>query len=201
MSLSLLLLPSLLPAPSLSPSTTSGWSVSRVPATLARRVQAAAEPNHLVPRHEREHMTEKIGAALDEFEIEEFLESSGLGVLGLAKEGAAYTIPIAFAYDEGNNRCILRFVGRQDSKKREFAAATRTATLTVYDWEAPEAWRSVVLVGTLSELDSDSIASAAALFADVGEEAALDIFNKPLEEYETAWYEFNIAEMTGRAGY
>ena len=145
-------------------------------------------------------MTEKIGEPLDDFEIEEFLESTGLGVLGLAKEGAAYTIPIAFAYDGGNHRCILRFVMGQDSKKQEFAAATRTATLTIYDWQSAEAWRSVVLVGTLSELDTDEVASAAALFADVGEQAALDIFNRPLEEYETAWYEFKIAEMTGRAG-
>jgi nitroimidazol reductase NimA-like FMN-containing flavoprotein (pyridoxamine 5'-phosphate oxidase superfamily) len=145
-------------------------------------------------------MTEKIGTALDEFEIEEFLESAGLGVLGLARDGAAYTIPIAFAYDEGNNRCILRFVMGQDSKKAAFAEATRTASLTVYDWDTPEAWRSVVLVGTLSELDTDDVATAAALFADVGEEAALDIFNRPLEEYETAWYEFKIAEVTGRSG-
>ena len=146
-------------------------------------------------------MTENIGEALDDFEMEEFLESRGLGVLGLAKEGAAYTIPIAFAYDGSNHRCILRFVMGQDSKKKEFAEVTRTATLTVYDWETPEAWRSVVLMGTLRELDSDEVSSAAALFADVGKEAALDIFNKPLEEFETAWYEFNIAEMTGRGGY
>ncbi len=178
--------------------TALGWVLPRF---VVAALWAWLEPNHLVPGAEVSLMTGKIGTPLDDFEIEEFLQHSGLGVLGLAKDGAAYTIPIAFAYDGDNNRCVLRFVMGQDSKKREFAAATRTATLTVYDWESADAWQSVVLVGTLSELETDDVASAAALFADIGEEAALDIFNQPLDEYETAWYEFSIAEMTGRGAY
>lgn len=146
-------------------------------------------------------MTDHIGVALDDFEVEEFLERRGLGVLGLARDDTAYTFPIAFAYDGSNHRCILRFVMGTDSKKAAFAEATETATLTVYSWESTASWRSVNLVGRLRELDSDEIAGAAALFSAVGEEAALDIFNQPLEEFETAWYEFDIAEMTGRGNY
>ena len=146
-------------------------------------------------------MTEHIGVPLDDFEVEEFLESRGLGVLGLARADTAYTIPIAFAYDGSNHRCILRFVAGEDSKKAAFADATETATLTVYAWESPERWQSVNLSGELRRLDSDEIAGAAALFSDVGEEAALDIFNDSLDAYETSWYEFAIEEVTGRGNF
>ncbi|MEF8776984.1 MAG: pyridoxamine 5'-phosphate oxidase family protein [Haloarculaceae archaeon] len=146
-------------------------------------------------------MTEHIGVAMDDFEVEEFLEHRGLGVLGLARDETAYTLPIAFAYDGSNHRCILRFVMGADSKKAAFAEATETATLTVYAWESKASWQSVNLAGRLRELDSDEIAGAAALFSDVGEEAALDIFNRSLEEFETAWYEFDIVEMTGRGNF
>jgi len=146
-------------------------------------------------------MTENIGEPLDDFEMEEFLEDSGLGVLGLARDGVAYSIPIAFAYDAPNHRCILRFVMGEDSTKREFLATTEEASLAVYDWESAGEWESVVLAGTLEELDGEDIAGAAAVFADIGEEGALEVFNRPLEEYETAWYALSIAEMTGRGAF
>lgn len=146
-------------------------------------------------------MTETIGEPLDDFEIEEFLASRGLGVLGLARDGTAYTIPIAIAYDAGHHRCILRFVMSEESKKRDFAAATETASLTVYQWDSPGAWRSVVLGGTLEVIDSEDVPQAAAVFSDIGEEAALDVFSRPLEEYDTAWYAFEIDEITGRGAF
>lgn len=36
------------------------------------------------------------------------------------------------------------------------------------------------------------------MFSDVGEETALEVFNKPISEYETVWYELDITEITGR---
>lgn len=45
--------------------------------------------------------------------------------------------------------------------------------------------------------DSD-LAEAATLFSDVGEEAALEVFNEPITEYETVWYELDITDVTGR---
>jgi len=60
-------------------------------------------------------MSPDIGVEPDAEEIDAFLREQGLGVLGIAKGGQAYTIPIAFAYDSGSNRCFFRFIMDDDS--------------------------------------------------------------------------------------
>lgn len=144
-------------------------------------------------------MSEIIGTAMDEHEISQFLTDRGLGVLGFAADGEAYTIPIAFAYDDEANRCILRFLAKGESKKREFVSATAVGSLTAYEWTGPDDWRSVVARGPLRSLDDDELAQAAALFSDLGAESALEVFNEPVSAYETGWYELRITELTGRA--
>lgn len=143
-------------------------------------------------------MAEQIGVPLDKYETEQVLESQGLGVLGFAKENEAYTIPIAYAYDASTDRCLFRFVITADSTKAAFLSAVEIASLTVYEWRGVDDWRSVVARGPLQPLPPDDIGHAAALFSDLGNEAALDIFNEPLTEYETAWYELEIDELTAR---
>jgi nitroimidazol reductase NimA-like FMN-containing flavoprotein (pyridoxamine 5'-phosphate oxidase superfamily) len=146
-------------------------------------------------------MSETVGEAMDDVEIGRFLRNRGLGVLGLAADGEAYTIPIAFAYDEESRRCIFRFLATEDSEKMAFVSRTEIASLTAYEWGGPADWRSVVLRGPLSRLADDDMAQAAALFADLGAEAALDVFTKPVSAYETGWYELQIEECTGRGGF
>lgn len=143
-------------------------------------------------------MSEHIGEPLDDYEIKDFLTDRGLGILGLATDGAAYTLPIAFAFDESHDRCILRFVMGPDSKKRRLVADTTTASLTSFEWHGKHDWKSVVITGPIRQVPDDDLAQAAALFSDLGEEAALDVFNKPLDAFETAWFELEIAEITGR---
>lgn len=144
-------------------------------------------------------MTQDIGDEIDRYEIGQFLKDRGLGVLGLAKSGEAYTIPIAFAYDDDKDRCIFRFVMTDNSLKRQFLSETESASLTAYEWRSPDDWKSVVARGPLHEVPGEDLAEAAALFSDVGKETALEIFNEPISEYETLWYELEIAEITGRA--
>jgi nitroimidazol reductase NimA-like FMN-containing flavoprotein (pyridoxamine 5'-phosphate oxidase superfamily) len=146
-------------------------------------------------------MSETVGEAMDDVEISQFLPNRGLGVLGLAADGESYTIPIAFAYDEASRRCIFRFLATGDSEKMAFVSKTDVASLTVYEWSGPDDWRSVVLRGPLSRLGDDEMGQAAALFSDVGAEAALDVFNQPVSAYETGWYELDIEECTGRGGF
>lgn len=143
-------------------------------------------------------MSDNIGEAMDEFEIERLLTERSLGVLGLARNGEAYTIPIAFAYDEAGTRCILRFIMGEASTKRAFVSETMTASLTTFEWHGADDWRSVVVRGPIRELTGDAMARAAALFSDIGEEAALDVFNEPISAYDAAWYELEAAEVTGR---
>lgn len=143
-------------------------------------------------------MSHQIGVELDRYEIEEFLKERGLGVLGLAREGEAYTFPIAFAYDDAADRCIFRFVMTEDSMKRRFVSKTDTASLTVYEWRTKDEWKSVVVRGPIQQITDEDLAHVAALFSDIGEEAALEVFNDPISEYETGWYEMDITETTAR---
>lgn len=135
---------------------------------------------------------------MDDDEIQQFLTERGLGVLGLARDGRAYTFPIAFAADEDVERCLFRFVMANGSRKRAYLPETETASLTVYRWAGPEDWQSVVLHGSLAPLADEEMAYAAALFSDVGPEAALDVFNRSLSAYDTAWYELDVEESIGR---
>lgn len=143
-------------------------------------------------------MSEEVGRALDEHEIDQLLTEQGLGVLGLGNADEAYTIPMAFAYDSTENRCIFRFITTAESRKSTFAAATERASLTVYEWRRPSEWQSVVISGPLRRIESEELAEAATLFSDVGSESALDVFNAPISEYDTEWYELVADEITGR---
>lgn len=143
-------------------------------------------------------MSPDIGVELDPEEIESFLQEQGLGVLGIARGGEAYTFPIAFAYDRGTDRCFFRFIMGEESMKRVFAAETNRASLTVYEWATKSQWKSVVLRGQIRQVDHSELSKAATLFSEVGEEAALEVFNKPISEYETEWYELDADEVTGR---
>ncbi|WP_187433073.1 pyridoxamine 5'-phosphate oxidase family protein [Natronococcus pandeyae] len=143
-------------------------------------------------------MSQDIGVELEADEIESFLQEQGLGVLGIAKEGEAYTIPIAFAYDGDSHRCFFRFVIGEESMKQSLVSETELASLTVYEWATPNQWKSVVIRGRIRQVPDADLAEAATLFSVVGEEATLEVFNEPLSEYETVWYELDISEITGR---
>lgn len=143
-------------------------------------------------------MTDEIGNPLDEYDITTVLHRRGIGVLGLADGTDAYTIPVAYAYDEENNRCVFRFVMTDDSLKRTFLDGTDTASLTVFEWNGANDWNSIIARGPISRIATDDLGRVAALFAAVGEEAALEIFNRPLSAYETVWYALDVTSMTGR---
>lgn len=143
-------------------------------------------------------MSRAIGVELEEHEIENFLKEQGLGVLGFAKGNEAYTIPIAFAYDGGGNRCFFRFIMDENSLKRVFVSETEIASLTVYEWKTKNQWKSVIIKGPIQPVADSDLAEAATLFSDIGKEAALEVFNDPISEYETMWYELKISEIEGR---
>lgn len=144
-------------------------------------------------------MSRQVGEQLSEAEIDGYLEQAGLGVLGFANGGEAYTIPIAFAFDR--DRCLFRFLMGPASEKRDFVAETETASLTVYSWVAKDEWQSVVVRGPLSELPDEELTHAATRFSDVGETAALEVFNQPLSEMDSGWYELVIEEKAGRGAF
>ncbi len=135
------------------------------------------------------------GITMTPHEIEEFLNEQATGVLSLSKERRAYGIPMSFAYDPERERAVMDFGFAEESKKREFLRSTDEACLTVYEWNGPHDWKSVVMNGSLEPIDE----------ADVDEQlegwyqrVAKDI-DVPGANVELQWYELHADELTGVA--
>lgn len=138
------------------------------------------------------------GTEMSREEIEEFLIEIGIGTLSLANEGNAYAIPISFAYDEQFHRCFFDLGFGPDSKKREFIRSTDLGCLSVYEWESPYSWTSVVLTGILratEEIDR----SVEYEFYEQASDIDITVFDIPPSKINQTWYEFDIKSHSGRS--
>ena len=134
------------------------------------------------------------GNRMSAAEIETFLNEQGTGVLCLANEQTAYGIPVAFAYDGDRERAILDLGFAPDSRKREFIETTDEVCLTVYEWDGPHDWQSVLLRGSFEELTEDEVdEEIEAWFHTVAKD--VDVRDGPLE---LQWYELRAEDVSGR---
>jgi nitroimidazol reductase NimA-like FMN-containing flavoprotein (pyridoxamine 5'-phosphate oxidase superfamily) len=96
------------------------------------------------------------GNEMDDETARAFLRDRGFGVLSLASGGDAYGIPISYGYDTSTERLYFVFLRPgETSKKERFSEATETASFLVFDVPSREAWRTVVVTGTLRGVDDD----------------------------------------------
>ncbi|MFB6184553.1 MAG: pyridoxamine 5'-phosphate oxidase family protein [Haloarculaceae archaeon] len=137
---------------------------------------------------------------LDETAVAELLGETGHGVLSLARNGEAYAIPVAYAFD--GETFFVRLGMTPDSRKRAFVETTETACLVVYRAEstdAPQAlatW-SVVATGPLRE---PTEAERMAFPADELNRrfAPLRIFDEAIDEIDVELYALDPETLTGR---
>ncbi len=126
-------------------------------------------------------------------DTEAFLTEQASGVLCLADDRRAYGVPVAFAYDAGGERAVLDLGFAPGSKKREFIETTDEVCLTAYEWSATRDWKSVVMTGTLAELDDDAVDDETeAWFHTV----ATDI-DAEERDLTLQWYELRVEELSG----
>jgi nitroimidazol reductase NimA-like FMN-containing flavoprotein (pyridoxamine 5'-phosphate oxidase superfamily) len=91
-----------------------------------------------------------------EDELDDALRELTHGTLSLARDGEAYGVPISFGYD--GERIFLYLIKFGDrSKKIEFSEQTETASLTAYEANSRFDWKSVIVTGSLHELDEDEV--------------------------------------------
>lgn len=139
------------------------------------------------------------GTEMSEENVRSLLESKGHGVLSMGAGNRGYGLPMTYRYDEENERVILGFVNAPGSKKQEFTATTEEATLTVYDFEDVDAWESVVVTGTIHPVDeSDFSDQFVPLFFLEGGDEGDDRRLVDFDEYDRAWYELRIDDVSGR---
>ena len=141
----------------------------------------------------------KYGVVMDDEEVATFLERQGIGTLSLGDERGGYGVPMSFGYDRSRERCILQLSFGEDSEKATYIESGNQVSLSTYEWNAVDDWRSVVVRGTLHELSSVEEPWAMGLFAAYSKIASREIFQQPLEDLEFEWYELRIDDIHGRA--
>ena len=137
------------------------------------------------------------GMEMGATEIEEFLNEQATGVLSLSQDDRAYGVPMSFAYDGEHDRVIMDMAFGPESKKAGFIESTEEICLTVYDWEGPNEWRSVIVTGTLEAVSEDELDDEiVSWFYTVAKD--IDISSANIEMH---WYELSIEEVSGYALY
>lgn len=139
------------------------------------------------------------GVEMSGAEIPSFLDSRGHGVLSIGGE-IPYAIPISYGDDADNERFVFQFLWHEESAKREQLDASDRGTLTVYRFDNPDEWRSVVATGRLEPIEDGTEAAVAAanVFAPHAATVALTVFERPAEELDAGWSEFQIDDISGR---
>jgi nitroimidazol reductase NimA-like FMN-containing flavoprotein (pyridoxamine 5'-phosphate oxidase superfamily) len=148
---------------------------------------------------------------MNDEETVEFLQNQGHGVLALANHNESYGVPVSFGYTEEEGEAavylyLLQF--GEASKKLEFAEQTGQACLIVYNVENGDTWRSVIVTGSLTDLEDESGVETVNRITDreyidniMGENAWFPVFEE-LEEpiTDTRRFLLNVDEITGRQG-
>ena len=136
------------------------------------------------------------GKTMGQTEIQDFLNEQATGVLSLSKDGQAYGIPMSFAWEKETERAIMDFGFADGSKKREFIETTEEVCLTVYEWNSPNDWRSVVVTGSLGKLAEEDVDDdLVSWYYDVAKD--IDVSGS----VELEWYELDADEISGTALY
>lgn len=130
---------------------------------------------------------------MDDDEVEGFLASHSLGVLGLSTEGAPFLIPMSYGFD-GGSRLYFFFVVGRESRKAELASEAESASFLVYSAETLFNWSSVLLTGTLRRLPEEKRSDLSEAHAPGWRP---ELFEAASETEETQLYEFRIREWTG----
>jgi nitroimidazol reductase NimA-like FMN-containing flavoprotein (pyridoxamine 5'-phosphate oxidase superfamily) len=90
-------------------------------------------------------------------ELTEFLGTGGTGVISFQTSGtkAPYSRPVSYGYDGESDRFYFRLAFSPESGKRDALLDLQVSFVT-YD-ERDGVWHSVVVTGTLDEIDDDHL--------------------------------------------
>ncbi|MDY7082820.1 MAG: pyridoxamine 5'-phosphate oxidase family protein [Halobacteria archaeon] len=135
-------------------------------------------------------------------EIDDFLNETGDGVIAFSKDGQPYSVPISIGYTD--NKIYLKFGYRDGSKKKKYLEANKNVSVTTYETTEDTkstsvlydvAWRSVVVQGTLHEVEDPEAIDAA---LETHPSDADNPWGLPRAEVEFEVYRLEIDEITGR---
>ena len=93
-------------------------------------------------------------------EVDDFLLSRGTGVLSLSRENESYSVPVTYGYRPEDGFFCLVLSYSPNSEKREWVRNTETVSFVVYDLEPNMDAESVVVRGSLVEVEDDEMEDA-----------------------------------------
>lgn len=141
-------------------------------------------------------------------EIVDFLEHQGHGTLALANENDSYAVPVSFGYTDEHGGAVYLYLHQfgERSKKIEFADDADQVCLVAYDVKSREQWRSVIVTGSLRQMEA-SVTSISSLsdqeYIDevMGDNAWFPVFQSLEESITTSYrYLLSIDDITGYQG-
>jgi nitroimidazol reductase NimA-like FMN-containing flavoprotein (pyridoxamine 5'-phosphate oxidase superfamily) len=130
---------------------------------------------------------------MDDAEVERFLSSQSMGVLGLPTEDTPYLLPMSYGFDGGSSLYFFYVVGEQ-SRKDELSTQTKNASFLVYSAETAFNWESVLMTGRIRKLPEENRTD---IMEDVAPSWRPELFETASKIQETHLYEFRIQEWTG----
>ena len=140
-----------------------------------------------------------VGSTMTEDEIRTVLRREHHGVLSMGADDRGYGFPIVYWYEDGAEAVVFGFTVVPDSKKLAFANSTEEVTLTIYDFEDVDDWASVIVTGTIHEVeDADVPEEFSTMFFFRENEATGDRKTHNFDQYERAWYELRMDDLSGR---
>jgi hypothetical protein len=126
-------------------------------------------------------------------EIEAFLRTQGMGVLGLPDSDAPYMLPMSFGYDGGDTLYFTFLVG-SDSRKADLTENGQPARFLVYSVDTVFNWESVSLAGALHEVPGDEWDALEDVLHRAWRPAILE---EATLEGAIKLYEFDVSEKMG----
>lgn len=126
-------------------------------------------------------------------EVEKFLSTQDVGVLGLQADDGPYLLPMSYGYD-GESSLYFTFVTGSSSRKTQLADPDEPAKYLVYNASSMFAWESVILSGSVRTVPESEWDELDELLQDVWHPDALETAGE-LEGVEI--YEFQAEEKTG----
>lgn len=137
---------------------------------------------------------------LDTDEIRTILHDNGVGVLALDGGPGPYAIPVAFGYEQDNQRLVLQLSEDDSSRKSRSLTHNPNVCLTVYEETEPGAkWRSVLVEGKLVEIPYAEAETAFATLAKRTAEVPTPMGWRSVTDAATVTpYELEIEDLSGQ---
>ena len=130
---------------------------------------------------------------MSEEAIGHFIDNRSTGVLGLARDGRPYLVPMAYAFD-GDSSLYFTYVSGEESIKQELTDRNAEASFLVYSADTIFHWESVQLDGKLRQVSAEELEDIEDLLESIWKPAK---FRGIDEQHQVVVYEFEIRSKTG----